>query len=148
MSRIPLPERGQPLDLAYIYELAKTINDLSDQLSPAVARYTTIDTVAAGKQSVRTSDTRIVGTYTEAENNTAISADSEGIFSVNFSDFKYVPIVTATPVLLGEANTESAKDVSIVITQITTNRVEGIVKFNTSGTARVGINILAVGIPV
>jgi hypothetical protein len=148
MSRVPLPERGQPLDLAYVYQLANTINELSDQLSPAVARYTTIDTVSAGRQSIRTSDARIVGGYVVVENNDTTSPDAEGSFAYNFSDFQFVPVVTATPILINESNTESGKDVTVVLTQITTNRVEGVVKFNTVGVARVGINLLAVGVPV
>ena len=28
MAKIPLPQRGQPLDVTYIYQLADTINDL------------------------------------------------------------------------------------------------------------------------
>jgi hypothetical protein len=148
MSRIPLPERGQPLDLAYIYQLSNAINEIAVQLSPTAGRYTSIDTVSAGTQSVRTSDARIVGGYVTVSNNSATSPDGEGSFSYNFSDFQYVPVVTATPVLIGEANTEAGKDVSVILTQITTNRVEGLVKFNTIGIASVGVNLLAVGIPV
>ena len=31
MAKVPLPERGQPLDVTYIYQLADTLNDLSTQ---------------------------------------------------------------------------------------------------------------------
>ena len=44
MAKIPLPERGQPLDVTYIYQLAETINDLSTQLSSATYKTTSIDT--------------------------------------------------------------------------------------------------------
>jgi hypothetical protein len=148
MARIPLPERGQPLDLSYIYQLANTINEISDQLSPTTARYTTIDTVSAGRQNIRTSDARIVGGYLVVENNSSTSPDGEGTFSYDFSDFQFVPVVTATPILINEANTEAGKDVTVVLTQITTNRIEGLVRFNTIGVARVGINLIAVGVPV
>jgi hypothetical protein len=148
MSRIPLPERGQPLDLAYIYQIANAVNELAAQMSPTVGRYTTIRTQAAGNQSVRTSDTRIVGAYTTATNNSTTSPDGEGTFSYNFADFKYPPVVTATPVLTGATNTDAGKDISVVITNITTNSVSGIVRFNTIGIAEVDVNIIAVGIPV
>ena len=42
MAKIPLPERGQPLDVTYIYELAKTINDLSTEVSSAAYNFTSI----------------------------------------------------------------------------------------------------------
>jgi hypothetical protein len=50
MAKVPLPERGQPLDLTYIYQLVDTVNDLSTQVSSATYNYTTVDTISAGKQ--------------------------------------------------------------------------------------------------
>ena len=148
MSRVPLPERGQPLDLSYIYQLANAVNEMATQLSPTIGRYTSIDTVSAGSQSVRTSDARIVGGYLTVANSSTTSPDGEGSFSYNFSDFKFAPIVTASPILVGESGTESGKDISVVLTRITNNRVDGIVRFNTVGVASVGVNLLIVGIPV
>ena len=148
MSKIPLPARGQPLDLSYIYQLASTVNELANQLSPTTGRYTSIDTASAGTQSVRTSDARIVGGYLTVTNSSTTSPDGEGTFSYNFSDFAYAPVVTATPILIDEAATESGKDIAVVLTKVTNNRVEGIVKFNTIGVASVGLNLVIVGIPV
>jgi len=148
MSRVPLPERGQPLDLSYIYQVANAVNELAVQLSPTIGRYTSIDTVSSGTQSVRTSDARIVGGFVLVNNSSATTADGEGTFSYNFSDFKFVPVVTATPILTSNVGTEASKDIIVVLTRVTTNRVEGIVKFNTIGVADVGINLIAVGIPV
>jgi hypothetical protein len=148
MSKVPLPERGQPIDLAYIYQLASGINDLATQLSPTTNRFTTIDTTSAGRQSVRTSDARIVGGFVTVSNSSSTTPDGEGQFSYNFSDFAYVPVVTATPILIEDANTQAGKDINVVITRVTTNRVEGVVRFNTIGVTTVGINLIAVGIPV
>ena len=148
MSKIPLPERGQPLDLSYIYQLANAINEISVQLSPTTGRYTSIDTSFAGTQNVRTSDARIVGGFVTVTNNSSTSPDGEGTFSYNYSDFAYAPVITATPLLIDESSTESGKDISVVLTKVTNNRVEGVVKFNTIGVASVGLNLLIVGIPV
>ena len=148
MSKIPLPERGQPLDLSYIYQLADTVNNLANQLSPTTGRYTSIDTASGNTHSVRTSDARIVGGYVRVSNNSTTSPDGEGTFSYNFSDFAYAPVVAATALLIDEAATESGKDIAVVLTKVTNNRVEGIVKFNTIGVASVGINLVIVGIPV
>ena len=73
MAKVPLPERGQPLDVTYIYQLADTINDLSTQVSSATSNYTTVDTVSAGKQSVKTSEARMIGGYVEVANNSILS---------------------------------------------------------------------------
>jgi hypothetical protein len=59
MAKIPLPERGQPLDVTYIYQLAETINDLSTQISSATYKTTSIDTISAGKQNIKTSEARL-----------------------------------------------------------------------------------------
>jgi hypothetical protein len=148
MSKIPLPERGQPLDLSYIYQVANAVNEISSQLSPTTSRYTTVETASAGKQSVRTSDARIVGGYVTVTNNSTTSPDGEGLFSYTFDDFVYAPVVTATPLLIDENSTDSGKDISVVLTKVTNNNVQGIVKFNTIGVASVGVNLLMVGIPV
>lgn len=43
MAKLPLPERGQPLDVTYIYSLVDTINDLSTQNSSTASNYTEIE---------------------------------------------------------------------------------------------------------
>jgi hypothetical protein len=148
MAKIPLPERGQPLDLSYIYQVANTLNELSAQVTTTAGRYSSIDTVSAGTQNIKTSDTRIVGGYVEVTNTTSTSPDGENSFSFNFTDFVYPPIATATPILIGESSTEAGKDVSVLLTKITNNRIEGIVKFKTIGVASVGVNLLMIGVPV
>lgn len=148
MAKVPLPDRGQPLDLSYIYQLAEAINNLSNQLSPVNAKYTTIDTVSNGKQTVRTSDSRVVGGFINLTNSSVSTPGGEQEFTYSFSDFAYAPIVTATPIITDANNTQASKDVTVILTSVTTNRVDGVVKFNTTGVASIGINLLIVGIPV
>ena len=148
MAKVPLPDRGQPLDLSYIYQLAEAINNLSNQLSPVNAKYTTIDTVSNGKQTVRTSDSRVVGGFINLTNSSVSTPGGEQEFTYSFSDFAYSPIVTATPIVTDTNNTQASKDVTVILTSVTTSRVDGVVKFNTTGVASIGINLLIVGIPV
>ena len=146
MAKVALPERGQPLDVTYIYQLADTINDLSTQVSSATYNYTTIDTVSAGKQNIKTSEARVIGGYQEVTNNTSVTASYEQTFSYNFpSDFKYPPIVTATPVNFG--NTTAGQNVVVILKSITTSRIDGVVRFNVAGTASVAVNLIIIGIP-
>jgi hypothetical protein len=147
MAKVPLPDRGQPVDLAYLYQLAEAINNLSNQLSPSTAKYTSIDTVSSGKQVVKTSDARIIGGFLSVTNNAAATSGTEQTFSYTFSDFAYVPIVTATPLTTDENSTDASKDITVILTGVTTSRVDGVVRFNTIGVASVGINLLIVGIP-
>lgn len=146
MSRIPLPERGQPFDVTYVFELAKAVNELATQVSPSTAKYVTVDTVTSGKQNIKASEAKIIGGYVEVANNSTVSAGNEKPFSYSWqTDFKYAPIVTATPINIG--NTTAGKDITIVLKSVTTSSVEGIVKYNASGNLSVAVNIIAVGIP-
>jgi hypothetical protein len=146
MAKIPLPERGQPLDVAYIYQLANAINDLATQVSPSVYKYVTVDAKGVGQQSVKASEARVIGGYIDVVNNTNITALEEKTFSYSFpSDYKYAPIVTATLVNVG--GTDSGKDASIILKPPTTSKVEGTVRFNKTGNVSVAVNLLIVGIP-
>ena len=148
MAKVPLPDRGQPLDLSYIYQIAEAVNNLSNQLSPTTAKYTTVDTVSNGKQTIRTSDARIIGGFLAVTNSSSNTPGSEQEFSYSFTDFAYAPVVTVTPITTDENNTEASKDITVILTSVTTSRVDGVVKFNTIGVASVGINLVIVGIPV
>jgi hypothetical protein len=146
MAKIPLPERGQPLDVTYIYQLADTVNQLATQVSSATYNYTTIDTVSAGKQNIKTSEARLIGGYIEVANNSTVSAGNEKTFSYDFpSDFKYAPIATATAVNIG--NTPAGQNVTVILKTVTTSRIEGIVRFGASGNLSLAVNLIAIGIP-
>jgi hypothetical protein len=146
MAKVPLPERGQPLDVTYIYQLADTINDIATQVSSATFNYTTVDTISAGKQSVKTADTRVVGGYIEVANNSTVNAGNEKTFFYEFpSDFKYAPIATATAVNIGD--TPAGKNVTVILTRVTTSRVDGVVRFGASGDLSLAVHLIVIGIP-
>jgi hypothetical protein len=145
MAKVPLPERGQPLDVTYLYQLAEAVNDLSTQVSSATYNYTTINTISSGKQSVKTSETRVVGEYKEIYNNATVTAGQEKEDYVPFSNFKYPPVVTAT--VVNVAGTSAGSNASVILKSITEGRADFVVRFGTSGTATVGVNIIAIGIP-
>ena len=144
MAKVPLPERGQPLDVTYLYSLVEAVNDLSSQVSSATYNYTTIDTVSANKQNIKTSETRIVGGYVEVANNSTVSAGNEKTFTYDYSDFKYAPIISATAVNTGQ--TPAGQNVSVILKTPTTSRVEGVVRFGSSGNVSLDVHLLIVGI--
>lgn len=146
MAKIPLPERGQPMDVTYFYQLASAVNDLSTQVSSATYNYTSIDTSTGLKESIKTSDAKIIGGYVEVANNSTISAGNEKTFTYNFpADFKYAPIVSATPVNTG--NTPAGQNVTVILKTVTTSRVEGVVRFGASGDLSLAVHLIIVGIP-
>jgi hypothetical protein len=146
MAKIPTPDRGQPLDVNYIYQIVEAVNDLSSQISSAKYKYASIDT-SDGLQSSLLTDTKVVAgekiIYAGLKN---VTAETDEAFSYSFKgEYKYPPIVTASPVLI--EGTPSGKDVSVVISSVTNSAVNGIVRFNSSGQLAVKVHIIAVGIP-
>jgi hypothetical protein len=146
MAKIPLPERGQPLDVTYISQMAQAINELSTAISPATYKYTSIDTPNAGRQNIKGSEARVIAGYVKVVSSGTITAGEEKPFTYSFpGEFKYAPIATATAVNTG--NTPAGKNVTIILKSPTTSGVEGTVRFNESGTATVNVNLIIIGVP-
>lgn len=145
MAKIPLPERGQPLDVTYLYKMAEAVNDLATQVSSATYKYSAVDTFTAGQQNLKTADLKVVAGYQNIYNNATVTAASEKTFSYTFPEYKFAPIVTASIINIG--NTSSGKDATIVLTSITTSRVDGVIKFASGGDLSIGVNLIIVGVP-
>ena len=146
MAKLPLPERGQPLDVPYLYQIVNSVNQLADQVSSATYNYTTVDTSSAGKQSIKTSDARMVGGIISVTNDADVNPTKPAGFTYTFpGDFKYTPVVTATVINTGK--TVAGENLSVVLTDITRSSVTGLVKFNSSGKATVSVNLIIIGIP-
>lgn len=145
MAKVPLPERGQPLDVTYLYSLVDAVNDLSTQVASTTSNKTVIDTTSAGKQEIKTSNSRIIGGYVEVANNSIVSAGNEKTFTYDFKDFKYPPIVSATPVNTGQ--TPAGQNVTVILKPVTETRVEGIVRFGASGDLSLAVHLILIGIP-
>jgi hypothetical protein len=146
MAKVPLPERGQPIDVAYLYQITNALNQLSDQVSTATYNYTTIDTASAGKQNIKTSEARVIGGVIPVASNSTVTASSTKTFTYPFpSDFKYTPIVTASVINTGK--TAAGENVSVVLTDVTRSSVSGLVRFNASGDVSTIVNIIVVGVP-
>lgn len=146
MSQIPLPERGQPIDVTYIYQIADAVNNLSSQITPSTNKYVTVDTPQDGKQSVLSSGVKINAAYVEVYSNATVLAGQEQSFSYSYpAEYKFAPVATATPVNIGGTN--AGKDVSVILKNVTTSRVDGIVKFNSNGDLTIGVNLIIIGIP-
>lgn len=145
MPNLPLPNRGQPIDVNYIYQIADAVNALTTKASASSNQYITIDTIPGGKKEVGATEIRMVGGYVEVANNSSVSAGAELPFTLTYSGFKLSPIVTATPINIG--GTAAGSDISVVLKTVSTSRSDGVVKFKTSGNVTIGINMIALGIP-
>jgi hypothetical protein len=145
MPILPVPERGQPLDVTYVYQIVQSLNELHKLSADSKRGYVSIKDGGA-LQTVKTSESAILAGFAQVSTSQLQIAGSSLPWDVTFDkEFKYPPIVTATAYNKG-AN-DAGKDVTVVINSITTSKVEGSVKFNLGGETTIGINVIAVGIP-
>lgn len=146
MAKIPLPERGQPLDLSYIYQIANAVNDLSTQVVPTLGKYVTIVT-PDGTFNIKASETRIVAAYKEAYSNTDLIAGSEKELTYDFpgSPYGFPPIVTAT--IVNGGGTAAGANATVTIKTVSTSKVIAVVTTPKAGAnATIGVNFMVVGI--
>jgi hypothetical protein len=143
---VRIPNPGQPIDATYLFELANAINKVASQIATSpTAQILTVDTQTAGKQSIKTSEARIIGGYKEVVSN-SVSANAVVSWSYEFAaDFKYPPIVTATPISV--VGSDAGSSVSVMIKAVGQNSVSGTVTFAGSGNLTVGLNLILIGIP-
>ena len=147
MAKIPLPERGQPVDVSYIYQITNAVNQLSAQVSTTGYNYTSIDTPSAGKQNIKTSESRIIGGSVVVTSNTTQAADSIKTFTYSYNgNFKYTPIATATVVNTGGVDT-AGEGATVVLTSVDANGLTGLVRFDKGGKASTTVNLIIIGIP-
>lgn len=150
MAKVPLPDRGQPLDVTYLYQIANALNDAVDTISTATYNYTTIDPSESGtgkRIDVKNSNAKIYATQKLITSSDTVSGNTTKTFSVSFaSNFSAPPIVTATPV--NDGGSPIGNDVFVVINKVTTSAVDFTVRFNSSGQiGKLFVNILAIGLP-
>lgn len=145
MARIPLPERGQPLDVTYIYQVVDALNTLSTQVSDATYNYTDVDVVGAVGQSLKTSNTKFVGKFKQIATAETVTAGQERTHSIDYSNFKFPPIVTVSVVNI--KGTTAGANTTVVLGDITTTQANFTVRYGVSGTATIGVNLIAIGIP-
>ena len=146
MAKVPLPDRGQPLDVTYMYQLANAINDVADTVSTASSKYATIDTRQIGKQTFKIPDIRMYAGYIEVATAQTVTATETIEKNIDFGvSFKYPPIVIASVV---NNNTQSVGNSgTVVVSAVSTTSASFRVRFDIAGDASVGVNFIAVGVP-
>lgn len=147
MTILTPPDRGQPIDVPYLYQMATAINNLSEQVGASSEKYTTVYSREAQKQDLKTSDTKFYASFYDLPQQLQVSQGDtrEFSFDISAANFKYPPIVTVTPVNTGTSN--ASNDVLAVLSSITTSRIDGFVRFNSSGQVDIAINVIAIGVP-
>lgn len=143
---IPTPDRGQPIDVTYLYDVATEINKISSQISDANYNYTTVNMRDVGSKTIPTRSAKIVAGYKDVAINQTVRVGDSLPFTFDFGTyFQYPPIATAT--IMNTGTSDISDDVIVSIRTITTSQLTGVLKFNRSGTATAAINVIAIGIP-
>jgi hypothetical protein len=147
MSRLPTPDRGQPIDVPYLYQIATAVNSLADQIDASSEKNTRISTDSSSiPQDLRTSDAKFFAGVRIIYSQTEVRAGDLKDFVFQISGFKFPPVATVTPVNTGTSS--ASNDVLVVITSITASEIRGFVRFNSAGNISVSVNVIAIGIPV
>lgn len=141
--KLPLPERGQPLDVDYLYQIAQQVNTLTNQVAARSSILSTIDNGINGRKDNSTNNLRFVAKTKSIKVGSVSAGVSEPWFEDFSPDFLYTPIVVVTPI--NNTQSTAGNNVSIVIKNVTTSRVDGNILYNTSGTVDLSINIIAIG---
>lgn len=133
---------GQPLDLDTIIKAIDTVNDLSSRQGKEIA-----DSVITGQDRVaNTYATQTLSIQAAIVPLDKVEATGDQVgFSHSFTTkYSKPPVVTAT--LFHTAGSNVVQDHAVVITNITTDKVSGYVKFQANGgIANTSLNIIAVG---
>lgn len=138
MAAIPLPERGQPLDVNYIYDMASQINNLTNAV--------TIRSTSSSRINENSDTTSNLKFYaaTKTLSTTNASGNTTESFFFTYPEFKFVPVATIT--IINNSGSTSGDDVTHVLRSVTTTRAEGIVRFGTSGAVNLSVSIIVIGI--
>lgn len=145
MAILPLPQRGQPIDYDYMYQMTEAINKVASQLSSSTAG-NIIDTAAGTpRKQVPVGQTIVVAKKHNVNATTSSAANVDREFEILFDMmFDYPPVVTITPKRNATSN-DSQVDV-LVITSITTSGVKGVINTISTGVLNVELQMIAVGI--
>jgi len=141
MGILSTPNRGQPLDVDYIAQIARQVNQLSTIVGDRSSSFSTINDTA-----VKTSDIKF---FAKTVNVFASTNRTDGDiidYTVNYPPFNGNPIVTAT-VVSGPTSTVG-DDATVVMKNISSSSCTFRVTFNTGGNLDIFVNVLAMGFPV
>jgi len=140
MAAISLPERGQPLDVNYIYEMVSQINSIENRIA---IRNTSVSTI-----NNNTDTTSNLKFYAEQKALITSEAKANTTETITFTypRFKFTPVVTAT--VLNNSGSTSGDDVICTVRNLTTSTAAVVVRFNAAGKVDLFVNLIAIGIPV
>lgn len=141
MGILATPNRGQPLDVDYIAQIARQVNQLTTIVGDRSSSFSSINDTP-----IKTSDMKF---FAKTVNVFASTNKTDGDvvdYTVNYPPFSGNPVVTAT-IVAGQTAT-IGDDATIVMKNISSSSCTFRVTFNTGGNLDIFVNVMAIGFPV
>ena len=141
MAKVPVPARGQPVDLAYIYTLAEAINSLVDATNVSI--YNELQGTGIKSSETKTVAKTITGIASGPQ-----TAGAMIPFSTTYSAFKEVPVAVATPLM--SDTIAKANNVTVMLYSVTVGQLNGYLRFDSAvvDSSSVSVNVILIGKPV
>jgi len=140
MAAISLPERGQPLDVNYIYEMVNQINSIENRIAIRNTSVSSINGVQDTTSNIKFYAAQQALITSEAKANTTET------ITFTYPRFKFTPIVTAT--VFNFSGSTPGDDVICTLRNIGTEGAAVVIRFNSAGKVDLRVNLTAIGLPV
>jgi len=141
MAAIPLPERGQPLDVNFLYEIANQINTLNNAVSQNINSSSQVKDVS----NRPTSSINIYAQEVPVPDGNRTAGSTYDVTVTFGVKFQYPPVVLAT--VLTRDQSAASKNVILYVKDVVTSTCTVGVRYNEAGQSSISINVLAIGIP-
>jgi hypothetical protein len=139
MAQIELPDRGQPLDISYLFRIAQEINRVSELVGSSISKIKYRDTstpsqVATSNLSFYAETQKIIDANLSVQPNAPASFDYSGIF-------KTTPVV-----LCSVTSVTGVSNLYAVLNGVTQNSCQvNVFSSATSGAFSADVSIIAIG---
>jgi hypothetical protein len=147
MARLPLPNRAQPLDVNYIYQIANELNALSEEGS-ALAQGNNF--LFSGRdeppRSSKIYGAQIFAAVKKATKEVVNASETESITFDFQPGFAYPPVVQAT--IENSGRTITPVGATVNIQSVSTSSAVAVISFARSGAFTANIHLTAIGLPV
>lgn len=138
MGILTTPNRGQPLDVDYIAQIATQVNQLTTLVGDRSTSYSSI-----ANTSIKTSEVKIFATTVNVVASTNKTDGDIVDYSISYPPFKGFPIITAS--IVSGSSSNIGDDATVVFKNISSQQAVMRVKFNRGGSLNINVNVIAVG---
>lgn len=141
MGILATPNRGQPLDVDYISQIAGQVNQLTTLVGDRSSAFSTVNDL-----NTKTADIKIFAKTVNVFSSTNKTDGDVVDYTVSYPPFSGNPVVTAT--IVSGASSSIGDDAVVVLKNISTSSCTFRVTFNTGGNLDIFVNLIAVGFSI